>query len=115
MWCHFRAFDEDGMKRKRCNRPRASSWRMMVAASSMVLAFVLLGPDRVAGEIMKIVLPACRGQVCFIWWPKIDAPAGYHHDEPASRRFRFNAFAPDGSSFADAETVMYARACYKPR
>lgn len=52
---------------------------------------------------------------CFYWWPKVVAPSGWHHDEDASRQNTSNILVPDGKTFADAETIMYARSPYKPR
>jgi hypothetical protein len=41
--------------------------------------------------------------------------AGWHFDRDASYHYGFAAWAPDNFTFADAETVIYARAIYKPR
>lgn len=49
-----------------------------------------------------------------MWWPKVTPPKGWHFDEGSSHRYAFNAMAPDGRTFSDAETVMYAKASYKP-
>lgn len=51
----------------------------------------------------------------FYWWPKIAAPKGWHQDRRASYHYGCNAVAPDGHTFANAETVLYAKASYKPR
>jgi hypothetical protein len=50
-----------------------------------------------------------------MWWPKVAPPPGWHFDQGSSQYFSFRAIAPDGSTFSKAETVMYARADYKPR
>lgn len=49
------------------------------------------------------------------WWPKLPTIAGWHWDRESSAQYSMNALAPDHATFADAETVMYARAIFKPR
>jgi hypothetical protein len=65
-------------------------------------------------EVEKIAIPGARGMTLH-WWPKVAPVAGWHHDREHSLHYGVNAWAPDGFTFADAETVMYARAIYKPR
>ena len=50
-----------------------------------------------------------------MWWPKVSPPTGWHFDQDLSHHYAFKAFAPNDSTFADAETVIYARANFKPR
>lgn len=57
----------------------------------------------------------CQTGICFHWWPKLPVIEGWHQDEEQSRRESVNALAPDGHTFVNAETVMYAKAEYKPR
>jgi hypothetical protein len=40
---------------------------------------------------------------------------GWHQDKEYSVHYGVNAQAPVGSTFRDAETVIYARAIFKPR
>jgi hypothetical protein len=47
------------------------------------------------------------------WWPKLAPPKGWHQDVGQSLNENANALAPDGSTFVNAETVMYANAVYK--
>lgn len=42
-------------------------------------------------------------------------PPGWQHERDQSLRNGINALSPKGASFSDAETVMYAKAVYKPR
>lgn len=42
--------------------------------------------------------------------PKVAVPAGWHLDPERSNDFQASALAPDGSTFTDAVTVMYAKA-----
>ena len=49
------------------------------------------------------------------WWPKVTPPKGWQHDREHSLAYGINAMAPEGSHFGDAETVMYAKAMYRPR
>jgi hypothetical protein len=65
-------------------------------------------------EMEKIAI-ICDNGICPHWWPKLAVPAGWQHDEDASVDNNINALAPEGESFDDAVTVMYANAVYKPR
>jgi hypothetical protein len=65
-------------------------------------------------EIEKNAL-TCDTGICFYWWPKLPDVKGWHQDKDASYGYQVNALAPDGLSFRDAESVMYAKALYKPR
>jgi hypothetical protein len=65
-------------------------------------------------EIEKIALQTDTGPR-LIWWPKVEPPRGWHFDQGSSYHFAFKAMAPNGSTFSQSETVMYAKASYKPR
>jgi len=64
-------------------------------------------------EIEKIVVP-CEQKMCFYWWPKLAVIKGWHHERDFSYHYGVNAQAPDGYTFANAESVIYAKALYKP-
>jgi hypothetical protein len=65
-------------------------------------------------EIEKIAVP-CEGKLSFYWWPELTAVQGWHQDREHSYMYGANAQAPDGFTFGNAETVIYAKALYKPR
>lgn len=65
-------------------------------------------------DIEKIAIPSEKG-MSFYWWPKLPSIAGWHQDQDSSFRYSVNALAPDNESFSNAETVMYAKASFKPR
>ncbi len=65
-------------------------------------------------EIEKVAVP-CEKGICLYWWPKLVAVEGWHHDWDHSYHYSVNAQAPDGYTFANAESVIYAKALYKPR
>jgi len=67
-----------------------------------------------SAEIEKTAIPTDRGLILH-WWPKLPAIAGWHFDRDSSNHYGFAAWAPDNFTFASAETVIYARAIYKPR
>lgn len=52
----------------------------------------------------------CGLQMCPYWVPVVTAPAGWHFDKDGGTDYGFNALAPDGATFDDAEVVMYASA-----
>jgi len=55
----------------------------------------------------------CDSGVCVYWWPRLPPVTGWHQDMEVSRRQGVNALAPDGSTFNEAETVMYGTAATK--
>jgi hypothetical protein len=80
-----------------------------------VLVILLLAlSGTVNADVEKIAQPSESG-MRLMWWPKVDPPSGWHFDKNASYHYATKAFAPDGSTFSDATTVMYAKAEYKPR
>lgn len=68
----------------------------------------------VRADIEKIAMPSNSG-FQFYWWPKVTPPPGWHQDKEQSLANAVNTLAPDGSTFGDAEAVMYAKAIFKPR
>ena len=80
-----------------------------------LLALLLLAVAQPASaEVEKLGRP-CESGICLYWWPRLPPVEGWHCDAGASERYGANALAPDGSTFMDAETVMYAKAIYRPR
>ena len=49
------------------------------------------------------------------WWPRVAPPKGWAHDREHSVAYGLNAMVPEGTTFGDAETVIYAKALYRPR
>jgi hypothetical protein len=80
---------------------------------SLIVVLLVLSLSANA-EIEKVALP-CQQGLCFYWWPKLVAVNGWHHDRDHSYHYSVNAQAPDGYTFANAESVIYAKALYKPR
>ncbi|MBS1867898.1 MAG: hypothetical protein JSS69_18460, partial [Acidobacteria bacterium] len=79
-----------------------------------ILCFSLFFGSATSAEIEKTAL-MCGNEICFYWWPKLSPPKGWHQDQDMSYEIEANALVPDGSTFSKAETVMYAKALYKPR
>jgi len=84
-------------------------FRLLAFATALVAASATA-----SAEIEKVAVPKSQG-IALYWWPKLPDVAGWHFDRDASYNYGFAAWAPDNSTFADAETVIYARAVYKPR
>lgn len=53
------------------------------------------------------------GKMCFLWWPKLQGVDGWKQDMQHSNHYKMNTQAPLGSTFSNAETVIYARAEYQ--
>lgn len=83
-------------------------------AALFALLMLLSVTDAAFADIEKLATSCERG-LCFHWWPKLPEIDGWHHDREQSFNYGINALAPDGFSFANADTVMYAKAIYKPR
>jgi len=75
---------------------------------------ILLVSAQVQAEIYKLAIPSESGMK-FYWWPVLPEVEGWHHDREHSLMYSSNAQAPDGFTFANAETVIYSKALYKPR
>lgn len=82
---------------------------------AVIAVSVLLGAGSPAfAEIEKLATP-CETGFCLHWWPKLGPVQGWTQDRGQSFNYGVNALAPDGATFSNAETVMYAKAIYKPR
>ena len=82
--------------------------RILVSLALLVL------PTATVAEIYKLAVPTDNGLQLY-WWPILPVPAGWVHDEDASRSSGVNMLIPLGKTFAGAPAVIYARADYKPR
>lgn len=78
------------------------------------ILLTVLVPLLAGAEIEKLGQP-CDTGVCLYWWPKVAPVKGWHQEPGPSREYGINALAPDGATFTNAETVMYAKASYRPR
>ncbi len=65
-------------------------------------------------EIEKVAVANDSGFSVY-WWPKLPPVEGWHQEREQSFFYGANVLAPDGFTFKDAESVMYATAIYKPR
>lgn len=74
----------------------------------------LLFGSWVHAEIEKIAIPDEEGML-FYWWPKLAPVDGWHQDLQHSYHYNVNALAPEGFTFKNSGTVIYAKAIYKPR
>ena len=81
---------------------------------ALVLLVLLLVPLPAFSEIEKVGQP-CEKGICVAWWPKLTPAKGWHHERGPSFANGINIQVPDGFTFSNAETVIYAKALYKPR
>ncbi len=84
--------------------------KVFVAIYCVTLLFTL----NFGAEIEKRA-EICETGICLHWWPKLPPLKGWHQDQGSSVKFGVNALAPEGTSFAKARAVIYAKANYKPR
>ena len=80
-----------------------------------LLASVLLLVSVTAVPEIEKVGRVCGNGICPAWWPKLNPVDGWHHEDGASFANSANVQVPDGFTFSNAQTVIYARALYKPR
>lgn len=90
------------------------STRDIMRITGALISILLVAPSVVHAEIEKTAIPAEKG-FSFYWWPKLVPVDGWHQDREHSFLYGANALAPDGFTFKNAESVMYAKAIYKPR
>ena len=81
---------------------------------SWMLAISMLAALPLPAAIETVETPSSAGTVRQ-WWPKITPPKGWVHDREHSVAYGINAMVPEGQAFGEAETVMYAKALYRPR
>jgi hypothetical protein len=78
------------------------------------IALTYLPCTSAIADVEKLAIP-CEQKICFHWWPRLPAIEGWEQDRGNSIHYSFNALAPTGKSFGNAETVMYAKAIFRPR
>lgn len=88
--------------------------RMRTNSFLIFFLFLLSYPYIAHAEIEKIAIPSDKGFTLY-WWPKLPTIPGWHQDRNQSYQFKANALTLDGTTFANAETIMYAKAIFKPR
>ncbi len=88
--------------------------RRMKARLGLLAGVLLLASTTALPEIEKVGR-VCGSGICPAWWPKLDPLSGWHHEDEASFANSANVQVPDGFTFSNAQTVIYARALYKPR
>jgi hypothetical protein len=81
---------------------------------SVLMGILLLAPLLALPEIEKVGQP-CEKGMCLAWWPKLEPTKGWHHERGPSFANGVNVQVPNGFTFSNAETVIYAKALYKPR
>jgi len=80
----------------------------------VLMGVLFLLPIIASPEIEKVG-QVCDKGICLAWWPKLDPAKGWHHDDRASWAVGANVQVPDGFTFSNAETIIYAKAAYKPK
>lgn len=85
---------------------------MKINLFTIILIFFIAFP--IYGEMEKTAIP-CENKICFYWWPILPKIDGWHQDKEFCYKFKANTQAPDNFTFGNAETVIYAKALYKPR
>jgi hypothetical protein len=88
--------------------------RESMKRSTILFGIIFLAPLISLAEIEKVGQP-CETGICLAWWPKLAPAKGWHHEREPSLANGANIQVPDGFTFSNAETVIYAKALYKPR
>lgn len=78
-----------------------------------LLLLWLLFPTPAHAAIVKKAIPCDDAKICLYWWPSLPEIEGWHQETESSLQFRFNALAPDGYTFSNADAIIYAKALYK--
>jgi hypothetical protein len=86
-----------------------------VYRTALFIVLLWLCAPRVAcAEIYKLAVPGDNGMKLY-WWPQLQPPDGWVHDEQASRATDSNMLVPKGQSFSQSPAVVYGEALYKPQ
>jgi hypothetical protein len=80
----------------------------------VLIGMILIVAPPANARIEKTAIP-CKTGLCLYWWPSLGTVKGWHHDQETSIKNAINAEVPDGFTFSNAESVIYAKAIYKPR
>lgn len=86
--------------------------RILLLLSLLIPSFFISGT--VVAEIEKLAIPSPTGIQTY-WWPKLPKVEGWEHNREASINYSSNFQLPVGETLNEAETVIYARAIYKPK
>ena len=88
---------------------------MNFARRAFLAAVLCIGVGLTAAhsEIVKTANIDCQGRLCLYWWPRLAPLPGWHSDLNVNRHYNINALTPDGFTWQNAGTVMYANAVYK--
>jgi len=77
----------------------------------LAAAVLVLVAASARAEIVKLAVFDCaKNEICLYIWPKLPAVAGWHTDEQANYENKINTLVPDGFTFDNTETVIYAEA-----
>jgi hypothetical protein len=80
----------------------------------IVALCIFLFPVLANAEIEKFSR-ICEKGICFYWWPKLASVKGWHQELESNYAISANVQVPNGFTFSNAETVIYAKALYKLR
>ena len=80
----------------------------------VIIPVVLVLTVCASAEMERKAITTDNGLQLF-WWPILPQVKGWEQDKTASEGYGVNALVPKGESFSDSETIMYAKAHYKPQ
>ena len=80
----------------------------------ILILLYILSANTAFAEIEKIAIPTDTGLKAY-WQPKLSEIQGWKHNREASLHYGANFQLPIGQTLNGSETVIYARAFYKPR
>ena len=90
-----------------------------LARAGAIAGLTCISAFAAKAEIIKTARVDCaKNAICLYWWPKLPSLAGWHTEENANYSNGangINILIPDGSNFANADTVIYANAVLKRR
>ena len=87
--------------------PHCSVFRILLAIALSALTFAA-APATQAN--VKKTIQSCDAGLCPVFLPELPVPDGWQVDDEASKANGIVVLVPEGSSFGDAEAVIYGRA-----
>lgn len=79
---------------------------------NLLTTFICFVPLLAHAELERVQLP-CGGVTCVHFLPKLPSLTGWHIDSEPTSDSGVVALVPDGSTYANAEYIIYARALQK--
>ena len=87
------------------------AFTLLTAVAILAATLGMMVAQPAAADIRKM-MKICDGKLCPVFLPELPVPSGWTVDKEASGKVDVVVLVPQGSDYARAEAVIYARAFY---